>query len=39
MVKRLLKTFMAVLAIAASATGPARAQIWGNNIDLSNGES
>ena len=30
---------VAVLAIAAAATGPARAQIYGSDIDLSNGES
>jgi hypothetical protein len=30
---------VALLAIAAAATGPARAQIYGNNIDLSYGES
>ncbi len=39
MSKRLFKTMVALLAIAAAATGPARAQIYGNNIDLSYGES
>ena len=39
MKRRLLKTLVAVLAIAAAATGPARAQISGNSIDLSGGES
>ena len=38
MTKHLLKTFVAFVAIAAMAMGPARAQIDGNNIDLS-GES
>ena len=39
MKRRLFKTLVAVLAMAAAATGPARAQIYGSNIDLSNGES
>ena len=39
MIKQVFKTMVAVLAIAAAAIGPARAQISGNSIDLSSGES